>query len=266
MSRRVGWFSCGAASAVACKLMIVEWEAAGRPGELVIATCDTGSEDADNHRFARDCEAWFGHPITVLRSTEYVSTWDVWERRKFISGANGAPCTVELKIAPRLEFQRPDDIQFFGYTADRLDVARAERFREHWFEVDARFPLIERGLNKLACRAMLAGAGIAEPRTYAEGYPNANCVESGCGKATSPDYWALHRLRRPEGFARTAALARRLGAKLAIIGREKDGDGKDRNIRAFIDDIPADWPILNPEAPVCDLLCHIASADLEETA
>lgn len=250
--RIVCWFSCGAASAVATLLTLHEYRDRPEPFEVVIVECVTGSEDEDNERFRVDCEKKFKQSVIQLRSDEYESTWDVWERRKFISGPHGAPCTTILKVEPRLAFQRPNDIHVFGYTNDKADITRAKHFRETWFELTVLTPLIDRMLDKKACRGMLAAIGVKEPRTYAEGFPNANCVRSGCGKATSPDYWALHRLRRPEGFAQTAALARRLGARLARI----DGE------RVYIDDIPADWPILNPEAPTCDFMCQIAESEL----
>lgn len=141
-----------------------------------------------------------------------------------------------------------------GY-ADPPYIGCAHLYRDHadyGGEVD-HAPLIERGLTKANCLALLQGAGIAEPVTYAMGFPNANCLKSGCGKASSPDYWALHRKMMPEGFGRTAALARRLGARLARI------DG----IRVYIDDIPADWPTTNPIAPECDLMCDAIRASLQ---
>lgn len=251
--RIVSWFSGGAASAIATILALQEYRDRPEPVECVVAQCVTGSEDEDNDRFRADCEVKFKQSVELIRSEEYTSTWDVWEKRKFISGLHGAPCTTLLKVEPRLLFQRPDDIHVFGYTNDKADITRAKRLRETYFELKILTPLIDRMLNKRSCRAMLSAIGIAEPRTYAEGFPNANCIQSGCGKATSPDYWALHRLRRPDGFARTAALARKLGARLARINNE----------RIFIDDIPADWPIINPEAPFCDFLCHIAGMDIE---
>lgn len=76
--------------------------------------CDTGSEDEDNGRFARDVEAWLGTTMTVLKSDEYESTWDVWEKTGWISGPQGARCTGELKFAPRLDYQRVDDVHVFG--------------------------------------------------------------------------------------------------------------------------------------------------------
>ncbi len=80
------------------------------------ATCETNSEDLDNRRFLNDVEVWLGQPIIRLRSKEYQNVWDVWEKRRFISGVNGAPCTSALKMLPRIEYQLPGDIHVFGYT------------------------------------------------------------------------------------------------------------------------------------------------------
>ena len=66
----------------------------------------------------------------------------------------------------------------------------------------------------------------------------------------------------PEGFAKTAAICRAKGVRLAIMGQEIGEDGKRHNIRAFIDDIPLDHPTTDAIAPVCDFLCHMAAEDL----
>ena len=239
--RTVSWFSCGAASAVATKL--------SKPD--VIAYCETGSEDIDNARFMVDCAEWFNLEITTLKSEQYSSTWEVWEKRKYISGIAGAPCTSELKIAPRVAWERPDDIHVFGYTADHADVQRAEALRENWPDLNIRTPLIDMGLNKAACIAMVERAGIRAPRVYAMGFPNANCIP--CCKATSPAYWALVRKQFPDEFERMAELSRRLGARLARV----DGE------RVFIDEVPADQSVVEPVAPECDFLCAIAEQDLK---
>ena len=254
--RRVRWFSEGAASAVATKLDIVAHGVEAGP----VVCCSTGSEDDDNHRFREDCAVWFGCPITIIKSEEYADTWDVWTKRRYMAGIAGAPCTGELKFVPRLNFELPTDIHIFGYTADASDRRRAERLRGEVLHFET--PLIERNITKANCLALLERAGIALPRTYAMGFLNANCLKSGCVKSTSPSYWALHRKWFPEGFARTAALARELGVKLVIMGREKGADGKVRNVRGYIDDIPADWPTTDPIAPACDLLCSVNAKDL----
>lgn len=241
--RRVRWLS-GAASAVAAKLDIAD-----HPGG-VVAHCETGSEDPDVERFIRDCGDWLGVEIVRLRSPDFADTWAVWEKRRYMSGIAGAPCTSELKIAPLLAFQRPNDTHVFGYTADQRDVERAAHFRTNYPDTRMETPLIARGLTKAGCLAMVINAGIEPPRVYAMGFHNANCVP--CVKATSPDYWALVRMHYPEQFERAAKLSREIGCRLARINDE----------RVFIDEIPADWPVSNPIAPACDFLCHIAGQDI----
>jgi hypothetical protein len=248
--RRVRWFSEGAASAVATMLDIQEHGAPAGP----VVTCSTGAEDDDNKRFRAECEIWFGKKVEVIGSEKYESTWDVWRLRNYMAGVNGAVCTGELKVVPRLNFQLPSDINVFGYTADKADVARAKRLRETYPLLKVSTPLIDRNITKANCLALIESAGLTLPRTYAMGFPNANCLKSGCCKATSPDYWSLHRKCFPSGFAETAAIARHLGVRLARVKGE----------RVFIDDIPADWPVTDPIAPSCDLLCAIHQDELEQ--
>jgi len=243
MSRRVAWFSAGAASAVAARLSSPD----------VVAYCDTGSEDWDNKRFLLDCEKWLNQSVKRLRG-EYPDTWAVWQKRKYLSGIAGAPCTGALKVAPRLAFQWCDDVNIFGYTADANDIRRADALRENWPELTIETPLIDQGLTKAACLSILKNAGIAPPRVYAMGFPNANCIP--CVKATSPDYWALVRKEFPLQFHRMADLSRSLGSRLTRINGE----------RAFIDEVPLDQPTSEPLAPECDFLCSIAEQSMTEAA
>ena len=243
MSRTVSWFSCGAASAVATKLTLQDHP------EAIPVYCETGAEHEDNERFLKDCEAWFGKPVTRIKSEDFEDTWSVWEKRKAMAFIHGAPCTMELKLKPRLAFQKPDDVQIFGYTADPGDTKRAMRFKERFFEVRMKAPLIERGVTKAGCLAILEDNGIKPPLTYALGLPNANCIP--CPKATSPNYWALIRKEWPEEFERAAKLSRKLGARLTRIDNE----------RIFIDEIPEDWPVTEAIAPACDFMCAIARED-----
>jgi hypothetical protein len=244
--RTLVWWSTGAASAIAARLTLAE-----TPDALIVR-CETGNEDEDNYRFEQDVARWLGREVTILRSAEYADVWDVFQRRRYMSGIAGAPCTSEMKVRPRIEFQRPDDIHVFGYTADGPDVARFKTLKETYFELSVRAPLIERGLTKAATLAMVESAGLRLPRSYALGFPNANCLQTGCVKATSPDYWSLFRLHFPERFARTAAYSREIGCRLARIGDE----------RVFIDEIPAGQKTTKPVVPACDFLCHIAEQDM----
>lgn len=256
MSRVVVWVSAGAASAIAAKLAIMKY------GEVTLAYCETGGEHPDNERFLADLENWYGQEIIRLKSPDYSSTWDVWESRNYLAGIDGAPCTDILKRMPRVEFQQAGDTHVFGYTCDRNDAKRADRLRLNYPDMKVETPLIDGGLDKLACLAMIERAGIALPVLYGLGFPNNNCIP--CVKATSPAYWALVRAKFPAEFARIAKLARKLGVKLAIVGREVGENGKPRNVRAFIDDIPADQPTLSPMVPTCDFLCGLAEMGLSE--
>lgn len=202
--RTVLWFSAGAASAVASKLVLAEQG----PANVEIVYTDTGSEHPDNSRFRSDCEEWFSHPIQVLKSEKYDDTWQVWEQTRFLVGPMGARCTGELKKKIRFAFQRPDDIQVFGFTADPREITRAQRFREQNAEVNLRTPLIERGLTKADCLGILDTVGIDVPAMYRLGYQNNNCI--GCVKG-GMGYWNKIRRDFPEVFARMAALERQLG-------------------------------------------------------
>jgi hypothetical protein len=234
--KKIGWFSCGAASAIAVKLTDAE-----------PVYCDTGAEHPDNARFMEDCREWFGRSsIRILKSDEYKDTWDVWEKTRWLAGIDGARCTVELKVRPRLAFQEPHDIHVFGYTADATDVARAKRLEDNYPELIIETPLIERGLTKAACLAILENAGIKPPVLYSLGFRNNNCIP--CVKATSPSYWALMRKHFPLEFNRMAELSRGVGVRLCRINGE----------RRFIDEIPEDHPTTEPIQPSCDFLCHIA--------
>lgn len=260
MSRRVRWFSDGTASAVSTWLDIQAFGVDAGP----VVICDTGAEDEDNLRFRDQCaEKLFRCEITVIKSEKYDDVYDVWQSARFMSGPKGAPCSREMKFVPRLNFESPTDIHVFGYTADKPDRKRAKRLAADFSPLSTIVtPLIERGITKATCMAMIEAAGVELPRTYAMGFPNANCLKRGCVKASSPRYWALFRKQFPDRFATTAALARELGVRLVIMGREKGKDGKVRNIRGFIDDIPADFPTLNPIVPDCDFICAMHKQDL----
>jgi hypothetical protein len=201
-SRVLVWFSAGAASAVAAKLAL----AACVGQEVVIAYTEPGSEHPDNQRFIADCERWFGRPVLRLRSSRYRDTWQVYEERRYLNGPAGALCTTELKKRQRFDFQRPDDRQVFGYTVE--ERKRAQRFRENNPDVTLWTPLIDEGLRKSDCLAIVERAGIALPAMYLLGYRNNNCI--GCVKGKA-GYWNKIRRDFPETFERMAKLEREIG-------------------------------------------------------
>jgi 3'-phosphoadenosine 5'-phosphosulfate sulfotransferase (PAPS reductase)/FAD synthetase len=219
--RVVAWFSCGVTSAVATKITIEAYP------EAIVAYCDTGAEHPDNARFLKDCEAWFGRKIDVLRSAKYRDIWDVFEKRRFLVSPKGALCTVELKKTVRRDFEKPDDLQIFGF--DTSELPRAQRFKDNNPEVDVWYPLIERGLSKPDCLDAVRRAGIEIPAMYKLGYRNNNCI--GCVKGGA-GYWNKIRKDFPAVFARMAAMERKLGA---AINKSTSADGERRKV--FLDEL-----------------------------
>lgn len=243
MSRTVVWFSAGAASAVAAKLVIAQ-----QPSHLVVAYVDPGSEHPDSARFLDDCEEWFGHPIIRLRSDRYADTWQVWSERRYLVGPTGALCTAELKKKVRFAFERPDDRQVFGYTVE--EQHRADRFREQNPGVELVTPLIDAGLTKSDCLAMVDRASLQLPEMYRLGYRNNNCV--GCVKG-GMGYWNKIRRDFPDVFDRMAALERDLGRTVIRV----DGAA------IFLDELDPDRGSHANEPDMdCSLMCATAEEEI----
>jgi len=246
--RVVCWFSCGAASAVAAKLALAHLGAE----DIAIVRIHVANEHSDNARFAADCERWFGRPIVIMQSSRYASAWEVWEKRRFLVGPQGAPCTTEMKKAVRWEFEKDwnPDAQVFGYTAEERD--RAARFRKQNPDVRLVTPLIDAGLTKADCLAMVERAGITLPTMYALGYQNNNCI--GCVKG-GPGYWNKIRRDFPDVFARMAALERDIGHAVC---KDTTGD----RAPVFLDELPVGMGRHDETVPDCSLLCAMAEQDI----
>lgn len=225
MKTVVVWFSCGAASAVAAKKTL---ELYGKTHNVRVVNNPILEEDPDNQRFLKDVEAWLGVPIESAVNSAWPrqSVVEVFDKRKYMGGIAGAPCTVELKKKARFEWEQNNDFDMvvLGFTAD--ESHRHRRFQESEPAHVVLPVLIELGLTKDDCFAILKAEGIALPAVYLRGYPNANCI--GCVKATSATYWSLVREKDPEVFMERSEQSRRIGAKLVR------HNGK----RIFLDELP----------------------------
>ena len=207
------WFSCGAASAVAAKKTIEKY---GKTHEIVIVNNPVVNEHPDNERFLKDCEVWLGQKIIKAVNKNYPSCniVDVFEKRKYISGVKGAPCTIELKKEARYQFEKENDIDWHGLGVTVDEKKRSDRFMK--FERENLVPiLIDENITKEDCFKILQEAKIKLPEIYSLGYPNANCI--GCVKSSSPTYWNLVRKTFPEIYEERAEQSRRIGAKLVML-------------------------------------------------
>ena len=251
--RVVCQFSCGAASAVATKLAIAE-----HGKGVVILNAYIEEEHPDNRRFAQDCEAWFGVPITYLRDTKYnASAITVFETVGYIKGPNGASCTSRIKRGLLRGFEQPGDVLVLGYTAE--EQHRLDDWLDAWPDRKISTPLIDRGLTKEDCKAMVERAGIVLPMMYRLGYDNANCI--GCVKG-GLGYFRAVREDFPEQFERLAQAEEKvalLHGENAYILRHRSGplDGQRFPLRQ----LPAGRAHRGEPLPSCGLMCEIAEQE-----
>ncbi|MGV1944826.1 MULTISPECIES: hypothetical protein [unclassified Agrobacterium] len=239
------WFSCGAASAVAAKLTLEQYS---DTHEIRILNNFILEEDEDNRRFLKDVEQWLGHTIEPVSSRKFPSgsAVEVWDAENFMAGPKGATCTRILKKGARQEWEEANKAAWhvFGFTSEEED-------RHNMFvltERDNVLPvLIEADLTKQDCFEIITAAGLMLPRSYFDGWPNANCL--GCVKATSPTYWNHLRKLHPEIFRARAEQSRRIGARLV----------RWQGRRIFLDELPEDAigrPLKSMVMPECGIFCE----------
>lgn len=256
MNRIVCQFSCGAASAVATKLALAQY------GEqCVIVNAFIEEEHHDNRRFATDCENWFGREIVNLRDTKYdASAIKVFETVGYIKGPKGASCTTRIKRGLLRQFEKPGDILVLGYTAE--EQWRLDDWLESWPDRPIIAPLIERGLTKEDCKAMVLRAGIELPMMYRLGYDNANCI--GCVKG-GLGYFRAIREDFPIQFERLAQAEDKVSelyGENAYILRHRSGPLKGQ--RFPLRQLPPGEIHRGEPLPNCGLFCE--SAEMEYAA
>lgn len=250
MNRILCHFSCGAASAVATKLTLSE-----HPNvEIVNAFIE--EEEEDNRRFATDCEKWFGKPLTVLRNEKYkASTREVWRRKRYMKGPSGAPCSLHLKRELLDKFSRDGDIHIIGFTAEEED--RAEELVANRPSMRFRFLLIERGLTKSDCLAIVDRAGIEIPLMYRLGFDNANCI--GCPKG-GQNYHQKIRKHFPERHNELIQIQEEIGPGAYFL---QFRSGPRKGERMGLKDLPAgDGNMADEPSFNCSFFCAMAEGDI----
>lgn len=246
--RIVCQFSCGAASAVATKIAIAKY---GATHDVQIVNAFIEQEHPDNRRFLADCEMWLGREITVLRDEKYnASTINVFRKERFMKGPRGAPCTRILKRKLLDTWKEPGDIMVLGYTQE--EIHRLEDFRDRNPMRPVIAPLIDAGLGKEDCKAMVIRAGIELPYMYRLGYHNANCI--GCVKG-GMGYFRAIREDFPEQFEELAKVQDEIGPGSWLFRKNKTGD------RISLRDLPDGKADRNEALPSCSFFCEMAEED-----
>jgi 3'-phosphoadenosine 5'-phosphosulfate sulfotransferase (PAPS reductase)/FAD synthetase len=246
--RTVCHFSCGAASAVAAKIVLEEPNA----GQVVLLNAFVKQEHKDNRRFLKDCEKWLGQSITVLHNQKYSSsTYAVWLGKRFIKNRNSAPCSTELKRNLLNTFSLPSDLWVIGYTKDEED--RLDTIREINPGRSIRAPLIEYGLSKQDCLAIVERAGIVLPLMYRMGYDNANCI--GCPKG-GQNYWQKIRRDFPAQFVQIQSIQENIGPGSNFL---QFRSGPRKGERMSLAELPeGDGNLADEPTISCSFLCEAA--------
>jgi len=249
VSRILCQFSCGAASAVATKLALAQYG-----DRCIVVNAYIEEEHPDNRRFLADCEKWFGRSVTVLRDEKYnASAVEVFRRVRYIKGHKGAACTTRIKRGLLQTFERPGDVLVLGFTAE--EQGRWDDFQADWPDRPAVAPLIERGLTKEDCKAMVQRAGIRIPVMYEMGYENANCI--GCVKG-GLGYFRAIREDFPVEFERLAKVEEDIGEGAWIL-RHRSGPLAGQ--RFPLRELPVGPAVRNEELPSCGLFCEMAEQE-----
>jgi len=216
--------------------------------EVVVAYCKVREEHEDNDRFMRECQEWFDHPIEVLMHEKYDgSIYNVFETNYMRTPA-GSPCTRALKKQVRGRFQREDDTHIFGFTVE--EEKRARDFERNNPNIDCEWNLIDQGITKENCLAMVERAGIELPVMYKLGYEHNNCV--GCVKG-GMGYWNKIRQDFPEEFKRMADFEKRKG--YTVLKEPKTGEP------LYLHDLDPNRGRFSDEPKIeCGIQCEIAEA------
>jgi phosphoadenosine phosphosulfate reductase family protein len=248
---RIGWWSAGITSAVACKMALELYE------NVKLYYIDTGSAHEDNIRFKADCEKWYGQKIITVKNKKYKDVSDVLRKERYINGPDGAKCTKELKKQVRWDLEDQYKVslfnnevlvnQIFGFEFERNQINRAIRFLQQYPNANALFPLIEKGLSKNNCAGIILNASIELPYLY-KFYNNNNC--EGCVKG-GMGYWNMVRVQNPGIFNQRAADERHVGHS-CIKG-------------VFLDELDPNAGRHEPVVlPNCRTFCDVDFVDLED--
>lgn len=252
-TRIVCQFSCGAASAVATKLALAQY---GATHDVQIINAFLANEHEDSRRFLLECQKWLGQEIVQLRDEKYgADIIQVFRRERFMKGRNGAPCTKLLKRRLLDAWKQPGDVMVFGYTAEEVD--RLDDFRDRNPDRPVLAPLIDAGLGKEDCKAMILRAGIELPMMYRMGYDNANCI--GCVKGGEGYYRAI-REDFPEQFEELCKVQDELGPG-SYLHRNRS-----TNERFSLRDLGEGPVRRNEKLPACSFFCELAEADIIASA
>jgi 3'-phosphoadenosine 5'-phosphosulfate sulfotransferase (PAPS reductase)/FAD synthetase len=210
---KICWWSGGITSAVACKLAIDQY---GKDNCKVIML-DTMNEHYDTYRFLKDCEAWYGLPIELLRSENYENIEETWFKHLSLNTAKGAICSYMLKRRVREQWEKTANFtnQVYGFEYSPKEIKRAKAFTINHGHTNPIYPLIDAKMDKDSCIKYVRDNGIEIPLAYSMGYHNNNCLNTGCVQG-GIGYWKKIQKEMPELFDKMAKVEHDLTNKKGV--------------------------------------------------
>lgn len=219
-NRVIGNFSGGLASAISCYYAIQEFSNV----ELVFA--DTGVEHPDTYKLITQFENLVGKKITILKHDKFKNPEEVWRKYCGMNFATGAPCSTTLKRDTIKKYKDPtkDFGEIFGY--DITETKRSKNFTINNPNINAIYPLIERGLYKDDLFKIAEDIGLLIPSPY-KNFLNNNCIGAddsdigGCVQG-GIGYWQKMKKVYPLKFERMAKIEHEI---TELRYRKKDEEG-----------------------------------------
>ncbi|PZT71423.1 hypothetical protein [Streptomyces sp. AC1-42T] len=200
--------------------------------QMVLLIADTGIEDDDLWRFARDTSSLLGVPLTKVSDGR--TPWEVFHAKRFLGNDRLAPCTRTLKQVPCRTWMSEntdpaDTVAYIGIENSKRDRARIPAIARNWKPWRTQFPLCNRWEPTRTKAQLLDEAralGVEPPRLYALGFEHNNCGGT-CVRAGQKQ--RKHTLDvLPERFARAEAEEESLRALLgdvSILRQRRKGVG-----------------------------------------
>ncbi len=231
MTEHVVQFSGGACSFFAARRVIERY---GKD-KVVLLFADVLMEDEDLYRFLDEAAAHLGVPLT--RISDGRTPWQVFKDVRFLGNSRIDPCSKILKRDKLWSWMlehTPKATVHVGL--DWTEEHRLERLRSYRPEFQIEAPMMwEPLVDKADMLVDLVKLGIQPPRSYAQGFPHANCGGM-CVKAGQAQFRLLLETM-PERYAYHEEQERQLRAYLqkdvAILRDRRGGKSRPMTLEEF---------------------------------
>lgn len=129
---------------------------------------DTGKELPEVYEFLGRLEGFLGKPIMQLNAKR---DFDFWHKEygHFLPSAQTRWCTRQLKLKPFKDWIKSDleaGTQIISYVAIRADEPQRVGMHASHPNLEVRFPLREKGVDKAGVNGLLEGSGLGLPAYY----------------------------------------------------------------------------------------------------